>query len=95
MKVSCGQLVVRNDGKVGYVACFNDMPILIAFQDFCKNVQFYDDVLKLKYSKSDKYDIARIYDASSVEEPTQYYKKSMRSELEALPLVWERSSEEN
>lgn len=83
MTLDNNQVVQLRNGICGIVTSFKNQPCQLIFTAYTNPVSRYDENLKHKNSQ---YDIVKIFDGSSIENPKQVFTKKF--DPSSLPLVW-------
>jgi hypothetical protein len=86
MELQLNQIVQNQRGDIGYVAGFNNKPVVVMFQAFPMTVSRFNENLE---NKNPNYSIIKIWDGSTLENETDIYKKKF--DLSTLPVVWEKT----
>lgn len=83
--LSDNMIVVLNNGMIGLVVSFNNIPSHIVFKSFVNSIDRWDT--NGTYKGKDDYSINKILDGKTVLNPQDVFKKSV---VNNLPILWEK-----
>lgn len=83
MELNVNNIVQLRNGIYGVVSSFNNKPFQIIFKAYTSPVDKYDDNLK---HKNNAYDIVKVFDGSSIENPKVVF--SNKFNADGLAEVW-------
>ena len=92
MDLKSGNIVIfRGEGK-GVVTDWNGKPSYVVGARFTNPTNLWDENGRYRgKAEPTKYDIIKVIDGSSIEEPTKVFRTSAK--LDELPIIWEEGKE--